>query len=180
MPPPDAETTRWFAEEVQPHEAQLRAYLRSKFSSHTDIEDLVQETFARLIEIRQQTALRSTKAYLFTIARNAGFDFFRRKKIVQIDHIADLELLSVLEGGPGVADTVAHKQELQILADAIEALPERCRRVLTLRKIHGLSHREIAQSLGISENTVNAQVAIGVLRLRDYLRARGIDSANCP
>ena len=50
MPPSDPETTRWFAEEVQPHESELRAYLRAKFSAHLDIDDLVQETYARLIQ----------------------------------------------------------------------------------------------------------------------------------
>jgi RNA polymerase sigma-70 factor (ECF subfamily) len=52
--------------------------------------------------------------------------------------------------------------------------------VLTLRKIHGLSHREIATRLGISEHTVNAQVAIGVLRLRDYLKAHGMTHSGSP
>ena len=174
VPPTDPKTARWFSEEVQPHESELRAYLRAKFSSHLDIDDLVQETYARLLQAREQAPLRSAKAYLFTTARNAAFDFFRRRKIAAIDGIAEIELLPVFEDRPGVAEAVCHDQELQLLAEAIQALPERCRRVLTLRKLHGLSHREIAQRLGIAENTVNAQVAIGVLRLRDYLRARGV------
>jgi RNA polymerase sigma-70 factor (ECF subfamily) len=91
-----------------------------------------------------------------------------------IDGVAELDLLPVLEDRPGIADAVARDQELQLLAEAIQALPERCRQVITLRKLHGLSHREIAQRLGITENTVNAQVAIGVLRLRDLLQARGV------
>jgi RNA polymerase sigma factor (sigma-70 family) len=174
MPPSDAETALWFAEEVQPHESELRAYLRAKFSGHLDIDDLVQETYARLLQAREQAPLRSAKAYLFTTARNAAFDIFRRRKVVVIDGLAEIELLPVFEDRPGVADAVCHDQELQLLADAIQSLPERCRRVITLRKLHGLSHREIAQQLGIAENTVNAQVAIGVLRLRDYLRAHGM------
>ncbi|MBI5769356.1 MAG: RNA polymerase sigma factor [Verrucomicrobia bacterium] len=175
MPPADPETSRWFAAHVQPHESELRAYLRAHFPEHLDLDDLVQETYARLLQAREQhAALRSPKAYLFATARNAAFDFFRRRKIVAIDGIAEIERLPVLEDRPGVAEAVAHDQELQLLAEAIQALPERCRRVLTLRKLHGLSHREIAAQLGISENTVNAQVAIGVLRLRDWLRARGL------
>ena len=174
MPTQDPETARWIAEEVEPHESELRAYLRGKFSARLDIDDLVQETYARLLQAREQTPLRSAKAYLFTTARNAACDFFRRRKIVAIDGIAELELLPVFEDRPGVAEAVCHDQDLQLLAEAIQALPERCRRVLTLRKLHGLSHREIAQKLGIAENTVNAQVAIGVLRLRDFLRARGV------
>lgn len=188
MSSPDPETARsqtqiaakWFAEEVQPHESELRAYLRSKFSSHLDVDDLVQETYARLLQAREQAQIRSAKAYLFSTARNAAFDFFRRRKIVAIDGMAELELLPVFEDRPGVADAVCHDQELELLAEAIQALPERCRRVLTLRKLHGHSHREIAQQLGISENTVNAQVAIGVLRLRDYLRSRGVTKGGRP
>ena len=180
MPPADPETSLWFAEEVQPHESELRAYLRAKFSTCIDIDDLVQETYARLLQARELAPLRFPKAYLFATARNTAFDFFRRRKIIAIDGIAEIELLPVFEDRPGVAEAVCHDQELQLLAEAIQALPERCRRVLTLRKLHGLSHREIAKKLGIAENTVNAHVAIGVLRLRDYLRARGMMSSVQP
>jgi RNA polymerase sigma-70 factor (ECF subfamily) len=174
MPPQDAETAHWFAEEVQPHESELRAYLRSKFARQIDIDDLIQETYSRVLRAREQTEVRSTKAYLFATARNAAFDVFRRRKIVAIDGTDDLELLPVFEDRLGIAESACQDQELQMLAEGIQALPERCRKVLTLRKLHGLSHREIATQLGIAENTVNAQVAIGVLRLRDYLRARGV------
>ncbi|MBL9211397.1 MAG: RNA polymerase sigma factor [Opitutaceae bacterium] len=170
----DPHNARWFAEEVRPHEAELRSYLRGKFSAHLDIDDLIQETYARLLQAREQTQLRSTRGYLFTIARNVALDAFRRRRVLVIDGVAELDLLPVLEDRPGIADAVARDQELQLLAEAIQALPERCRQVITLRKLHGLSHREIAQRLGITENTVNAQVAIGVLRLRDLLHARGV------
>jgi RNA polymerase sigma-70 factor (ECF subfamily) len=164
MPPHDPETARWFAREVQPHEGSLRSYLRGKFPGHPDIEDLVQETYARLLQAREHGEVRAPKAFLFTTARNAA----------TIDGLAELESLPVLEDRPGIPEAVAHDQELQLLAQAIAALPSRCRHVLTLRKIYGLSHREIAAQLGISEHTVNAQIAIGVLRLRDFLKQHGV------
>lgn len=174
MPPQDPESARWFAAEVLPHETSLRSYLRGKFPAYPDIDDLVQETYARLLQAREQGTVATPRAFLFATARNAAFDFFRRRQIASIEGVAEIELLPVLEERPGVVETVARDQELQMLAEAIQALPPRCRHVLTLRKIFGLSHREIAAKLEISENTVNAQIAIGVLRLRDYLRARGI------
>lgn len=176
MPPQDPESARWFAAEVQPHEGSLRSYLRNKFPAHPDIDDLVQETYARLLQAREHGDVRSPKSFLFTTARNAAYDYFRRRKIATIDGIAELETLPVLEDRPGIPEAVAHDQELQLLAQAIEALPARCRQVLTLRKIYGLSHREIAAQLGVSEHTVNAQIAIGVLRLRDFLKAHGVTS----
>lgn len=170
----DAEQSRWFAEEVQPHEGSLRSYLRIKFPAHPDIDDLVQETYAKLLEARSLNAVRSPKSFLFATARNAALDFFRRRKVVAIDATEKLESLAVIEEGPGVAELACRNQERQLLLEAIQSLPPRCRQVLTLRKIFGCSHQEIAQKLGISEHTVNAQIAMGVLRLRTLLEARGM------
>lgn len=174
MPPLDAEQTRWFLEEVQPHEAALRAYLHLKFPTLRDIDDLVQDTYTRLIRAHDKGQVSHPKAYLFAAARNAALDFFRREKIVSIEHLAEIHELPVLEEGRDVAEAAAHDQELEILAEAIRSLPPRCREILTLRKLRGLSYREIAESLGISEHTVNAQLAIGVLRCRQFLRTRGL------
>lgn len=174
VPPADAEQTRWFIEEVQPHEAALRAYLRSCFPTLRDIDDLIQDAYARLLRARDAGVVAHPRAYLFATARNAALDLFRRGKIVSIEGLADFESLHVLEEGPNAAEAASHEQEIQILTEAIGALPERCREILTLRKLRGLSHREIAQQLGISEHTVNAQLAIGVLRCRKYLRAHGV------
>jgi RNA polymerase sigma-70 factor (ECF subfamily) len=174
MPTQDPALARWFAAEVEPHESALRAYLHRQFPAHPDIDDLVQETYARLLQAREHGSLRAPKPFLFATARNAALDFFRRRRVVAIDGIAEIDCLPVFEDRPGLPETVCRDQELQLLAEAIQALPARCRQVITLRKIHGLSHREIATQLGMAENTVNAQTALGVLRLRDYLRARGV------
>ncbi len=56
----------------------------------------------------------------------------------------------------------------------------RCREILVLRRIEGRSHREIAEQLGIAEGTVNAQLAIGLLRCRQYLCAHGVVRACAP
>jgi RNA polymerase sigma factor (sigma-70 family) len=175
---PSSEKNRWFAEEVQSHEPALRAYLRGKFPSLPDLDDLVQETYARLWRASDIGTVRSAKAFLFTTARNVAFDLFRRRNVVSIEAMSDMNGLHVLDDRPGVADTVCHEQELGLMLDAVRALPDRCREVLTLRKIYDLSHKEIAARLDISESTVNAQIAIGLLRCREYLRARGVTSAH--
>jgi RNA polymerase sigma factor (sigma-70 family) len=166
--------SHWFAEEVQPHENSLRSYLRCVFPSLPDIDDLVQESYARLIRAREAGRVSYAKAFLFTTARNAALDFFRRRKVVAIDGIADLEELSVVEDRPDVTEAVNKQQELEMLAEAVRALPERCCQVMTLRLLYGMAHKEIAAELRISEHTVKAQLAKGMRRCAEYLTARGL------
>jgi RNA polymerase sigma factor (sigma-70 family) len=171
---PPSEQARWFEEEVQPHEASLRAYLRSVFPSLPDVDDLVQESYARLLRAKEAGRISYAKAFLFTTARNAALDFFRRRQVVSIEAVADLDVLSVFEEGPDAAETVNKQQELDLLAQAIQALPDRCRQVITLRLVYGKSHKEIAADLGISEHTVKAQLAKGVRRCADFFGERGL------
>lgn len=53
-------------------------------------------------------------------------------------------------------------------------LPTRCQQVLTLTKVYGMTEREVAERLGISEHTVRTHVVRGIERCADYFRERGI------
>lgn len=172
MPPTDQ--THWFAKEVQPHEASLRAYLRHSLPSVADVDDLTQECYARLLRERDRGTVRSHRAFLFAVARNAVRDLLRRRAVADAIPITETDPLPVLDDGPDVVDFVVRREELAILTEAIRALPERCRHVFLLRKIQGLSQKEIAVRLGITENTVETLVAKGARRCADYLRAHGV------
>ncbi len=172
--PPPSEQARWFSEEVQPHESSLRSYLRAVFPALPDMDDLVQESYARLLRAKERGRVGYVKAFLFATARNAALDLFRRRKVVQIDYLADLRALPVADERPHAADALARQQELALLAEAVRTLPERCRQVLTLRLLYGHPHRQIAEELGISEHTVKAQIAKGMRRCAEYFAARGL------
>ena len=170
----ESEQARWFAEEVQPHESSLRAYLRGLFPTLPDIDDLVQESYARLIRAHEGSRISYVKAFLFTTARNAALDLFRRSRVVSFELMGDMSTLSVLEDRPNAAEATIKQEELELLATAVRGLPDRCRQVLTLRLLYGLSHKEIAVDLGISEHTVKAQLAKGMRRCSDFFASRGM------
>jgi len=172
--PPHTDQARWFAEEVQPHEAALRAYLRGRFPSLHDVDDLVQESYARILRAREIGTAKLTRAYLFVTARNLALDSIRRTNVVAMQSLAEIDASSVVEERPDAAEAASNDQELEILAEAIATLPQRCREIFVLRRYLELSHREIALKLGIAENTVNAQLVIAMLRCREYLRQHGV------
>lgn len=174
MPPLNPESANWFAREVQPHEPALRAYLRSQYSSLSDHDDVVQETYVRLLRARERGPIASVRGLLFATARNAARDLLRRRAVAKAVPIAENDLGCVFDEAPDVSETVSRRQESDLLAAAIAELPPRCREILVLRKFENLSHREIAQRLGIAEHTVEAQLTKALHRCEEFFARHGL------
>ncbi|QYM80446.1 sigma-70 family RNA polymerase sigma factor [Horticoccus luteus] len=168
----ESEQSRWLAEHVQPHEPMLRAWLQSRFGAGSDVDDIVQEAYMRLWRARQNGKVSAPKAFFFAIARNIALDLARHEQIARMDSLAEIDCLSVSDGSEAIPESVARNQELALLTEAIQSLPERCREVFTLRKLYGLSQKEIATRLGISEHTVSAQLTIGLHKCTEFLSRR--------
>jgi RNA polymerase sigma factor (sigma-70 family) len=167
FPPSD----RWFAEEVQPHGPALRAFLLARFPSLPDVDDLVQDSVVRVLRAREVGAVRSPRAFLFATARNLALDQVRRQQAVGFECLRNSDTTA---DPANVAEQVSRQQELDLLREAIQSLPDRCRQVFTLRTAYGLSQREVAARLGISENTVEKQMAKGLERCTEFFARHGL------
>lgn len=169
MPPPDPETARWFSEHLQVHESMLRAWLQSRFPRLTDIDDIIQDAYMRVLAVHRKKELRSPKAFFFAIARNLAFDHFRHLQVAKLESLGGLDDLGVLDDSVNITETVSRNQEIELLTQAIQSLPDRCRQVLTLRNVYGLSHKEIAGQLGICVRTVETHITVGIKRCTTYM-----------
>jgi RNA polymerase sigma factor (sigma-70 family) len=175
-----SEVERWFKAEILPHARALRAYLRMRFPEIVDPDDFVQETFLRVLKIRETGRVVPNKSYLFTVARNLALDHCRRTRVVKMEALGDVDELPVVDDVRDAAENACLDQEITLLAEAVRTLPERCRQVITLRKIYGLTHREIAARLGIAEKTAMAHINHGLARLREHLVAQGVTRMHRP
>jgi RNA polymerase sigma factor (sigma-70 family) len=166
------EGDEWFRAHVQPHEAMLRAWLAHGFGSRLAIDDVVQEAFLRVLRARATGELQSPKAFLFATARNLALDQLRRHHVSRTDSLVEADYSNVLDERESVPDHVARNQELALLTEAIQSLPDRCRQVMTLRIVYGLAQRVIGEKLGISDRTVAAQLAIGTAKCTAFMLRR--------
>ncbi|MDP3069766.1 MAG: RNA polymerase sigma factor [Opitutaceae bacterium] len=172
--PPHTDQAKWFAAEVHPHDAQLKAYLRGAFPTVRDVDDVVQESYLRMWRVRAEGPIRSARAFLFTVARRLAIDGARRSIASPIDVVEDLAGLPVADETADVAGETENRERVALLAEAIGRLPNRCREVFLLHKIHSLSRRETAERLGLAEKTVEVQTARAMDRCGEYLRRRGV------
>lgn len=163
------EALHWFLHKVLPLEAMLLQYLRHNWRDESDVEDLLQDIYVRVYESAQKELPGNTKAYLFQTARNLIANRVRDRRVVPMDAVADLDALGVAIDTPGPDQTLAARDELRRLKEAIEALPPRYRDVVVLRRIRNLSRKEIATRLNLSEASVSVYLTEGMYALADIL-----------
>ena len=147
----------------------LRAWLQSRFP-RSEPDDILQEAYLRVLQAHEKGPMQSPKAFLFAVARNLALDQVRRRQAAGESNLARVDELNLLDETADVSETVARNQELELLTQAIQSLPDRCRRIFTLRKVYGLSQADIAQKLAVSEHTVSAQLTIGLHKCAEYMR----------
>ncbi|HJV42268.1 RNA polymerase sigma factor [Caulobacter sp.] len=168
---------KWFAEAVLPFAPTYRAYARKLTGDAVEAEDLVQEAYAKVLAVADWRRLDAPERFVLTIIRNLAFERFRRAKVVGIRQIGVLEMEALPDPSPDAHAVTSAREELMRVLDAVDRLPEQCRRVVTLRKMEGLSPGEIAVRLGLSISTVEKHLAKGLALLTKSLAAsegRGI------
>lgn len=171
--PKNREQTRWFDQSLQPYEAGIRRWLVSRFGGLCDVDDVIQESYLRIYAARQKGALTSPKAFFFAVARNVAVDQMRQRKLATTEPLGDRDALDYLDEANGVDEVAARNSELELLTDAIQTLPDRCRRVFTLAKVYGLSYQQIGDEMGISVHTVSAQISVGISKVSAYFKRHG-------
>ena len=148
----------WFKREVLGHEAALVRFLLRMWPNRHEVPDLRQDTYVRVYEAAARSRPQSPKSFLFATARNLMADHIRRRRIVAIDAVGDMDALNVLIDTISAEHRASAQQELRRLAEAIDRLPPKCREAVWMRRVDDLPQKEVAARLGISQKTVEKHV----------------------
>lgn len=170
----DIELDQWYEAELLPYVAELRGWLLARYPKLPDVDNLVQDALVRVCRAYSEDEVRSPKALLYTVARNRALDQMRRQKIITFESMTEDAASSVYINDADIRDAVSKQEEIELLAEAIRTLPDRCRQVVTLRTAYGMSQREIAKRLGITQNTVERHMSKGIRRCTEFFARRGL------
>ena len=152
----------WFKREILPHEASLVRYLFRTWPHRQEVFDLRQDVYVRVYEAAAKARPQAPKSFLFATARHLMTDRVRRKRIVSIDAVGDLDALNVMVEDISPEQRISAHEELRRLAEAIDQLPPRCREVVWLRRVDELAQKDVAFRLGITQKVVEKHVMKGM------------------
>lgn len=162
----------WVASHVMPHEPSVRRWLARSRVPACEIDDLIQQGYCRLAELKSTDGIDNPGGYFLQVVRSQLLSAMRRARIVSIETVAEIDSLNLSADEPSPEQVVAARAELEEVLRQISRLPTRCRRVLELRKLHGLSQRQIAARLGVTEAVVENDVAKGLRLISQAMRER--------
>jgi RNA polymerase sigma-70 factor (ECF subfamily) len=147
-----------------------------------DVEDIVQETYLRVFQAAKRQPIRSPRAFMLKTIRNLALN--RMRWADALNHVATPEEAVDTESRQelpfdDVSDELTpeivleSEQEFSVFCRAIRALPRQCRRVFLLRRVYGLSQREVAARLELSERTIENHVAKAAVDCSDFMEVNG-------
>lgn len=164
------ESLVWIARELVPHEPDVRQWLRRSSLRGGDLDDVIQEAYARLAATPNLSTVREPRAYFFTVVRNLALEHMRRARVTPIAIVADLQSSLIVDDGADPEQITADRDELRKVFTMIQRLPEKLRQVLVMRRVEGLPQKEIARRLGVPESTIEKRSAKALRLLLADLR----------
>ena len=141
--------------------AYITTYTHNKWLS----EDIVQQAFINLWNDKAKLDERkSPKAYLYAIAYNRYIDTVKgaKKREKLLDQVWERALRDRIE-----EDTEIMEKRIQKMKQIIEALPPKCKEIIQMNKLQGIKYKEISEQLGVSIKTVESQMRIAFIKIRE-------------
>ncbi|MCR6722584.1 MAG: sigma-70 family RNA polymerase sigma factor [Chitinophagaceae bacterium] len=133
-------------------------------------EELVQELFTRIWQKRESRGIAEDfQGYMYRIAQNLVFDFFRKMKKDRLLLEKFKSMASEVDNSEAMEDMLDQRQSIVIINNAIEHLPPQQKKVYKLVKQEGYTYKKAAEEVGISPFTVKEYLSLANKSIRNYL-----------
>jgi RNA polymerase sigma-70 factor (ECF subfamily) len=162
----------WIGREILPHEGAVRQWLSRRWRHIIDPNDVIQETYCRIASLTAVDHIRNPAGYFHRTAHSVAVDVMRRSGVINFTSATENEWLNVVDSEPLADQALAASQELKRVNGLLSQLSDTCRRAIELRRIEGVSQREAAERLGVSEDVVRNHLVRGTQRVLKALAAQ--------
>ncbi len=163
----------WFEREILPHRKSLERYLARCFPHEPDLEDIVQQSFERVLTRTGDEPIENPKFYLRRTAWSLIQSRTRRRAIASIDHYADLSSFDFQCDAPLPDEICAAREEFEVLVELYSELPPRAQEAIFQIRLEGRPYIEVAQSFDLCVSSVAKQIRRSVRQLRAGLESAG-------
>ena len=162
----------WIGREILPHEGAVRNWLSRRWRHIVDPNDVIQEAYCRLASLTSVDHIRNPAAYFHRTAQMVATDIMRRSGIINFTTMTENEWSNVMDSEPLADRAMMADQELKRVNGLLSELPDICRQAIELRRIEGVSQKEAAQRLGVSEDVIRNHLVRGVQKVLKTLAAQ--------
>jgi RNA polymerase sigma-70 factor (ECF subfamily) len=159
----------WFIAIVLPMEAQLLSFFRSRWNNKGEVRDMLQDVYERALTGARQEIPSNGHAYVFAIARNLMISRAKRERIVSFEFIVALDQVINEQDYLTPERYASAREDLRRAIEGMEQLPPRCREMVRLRKVEGMTVREVAERMKVSVAAVERQLTLGMRALVDFM-----------
>jgi RNA polymerase sigma factor (sigma-70 family) len=145
----------------------LLSFFRRFVHEPSDARDLAQEVYLRMLRVRDTEKIQNPEGYLFTVAAN----LVKEQRAVQRRHglevdAADENVQVYLSEVTNIDSEIDHALRVRRLREVVKQLPPKGQAAIMLQYMHGMSHHEIAERIGISPRMVKKYLAKGIAHCR--------------
>ncbi len=145
----------------------LLRFVRSRIRDRTEVRDIAQEAFLRLLRQNREELIERPEAYLFRIAANLAYEYRLKSKRQVDDGAGWINELSDRSGSPEIR--AKDQERIKRVDQAFAMLPPMPRAALLLQRRDGLSYGEIAEQLGTTKNMVKKYLTKAMVQCRAAL-----------
>ncbi|MCW2414180.1 RNA polymerase sigma factor [Sphingobium sp. B8D3D] len=153
------------AREILPYEGRVRTALARRWRGVVDLEDVLHEAYCRLSSLQSIDHIEQPLSYFHRTAHAAAVDLARRAKSKNVILMTETEWFDVVDEGPLADRVLQARQDLGRVQALLSTLSETCRKVIELRRLEGLSQKETAKRLGVSEHVVENHMVRGLKKM---------------
>ena len=157
------------------YELAIKRFVSKFLPRPHDVEDVSQEAFLKAYAAERKHDIDQPKSYLFRVAKHIAISKLRKDARQPLSFIEDFDILDVIGESSTVEDEIMAREQLGLRCDAVAALSPQVRRAYLMRKVYGMSYKQIAERLNISNSTVEKHLAKGILQCESFVRERVLE-----